>query len=116
MCRPSRARRWLAESVVPAASAKPILLPTLQGEIHTQNQIWQQHVFAPKGHYQTVTDAAGQPYNQYITNPTNQLAAEAARAVAHFHITDLANANIVVAPAGQLQRSECRGHGVLRVP
>ncbi len=80
-------------------------------------------------YYQTVKDSAGPPYNQYITNPTNQLsgiwvdtptrsracprprratrpgssntytdlAAEAARAVAHFHITDLSNANIVVA-------------------
>ncbi len=232
----------LLSVVVPAASAKPIYLPTLQGEIATQNQIWEQHVFAPVGklqppappcpesgllpsplsncglpefpattlpypgnmaywgghvqtnphiyvvywgwgengafpsnepctaekitegtttatlkcdpdgagkyianwvsqlggtqwagvqtqYYQTVNDSAGQPYNQYITNPTNQLsgiwvddtdsitglpktsssnapgasntytdlAAEAARAVAHFHITDLNNANIVVA-------------------
>jgi hypothetical protein len=80
-------------------------------------------------YYQTVKDSAGQPYNQHITNPANQLggiwvddansirglpktsgsnpagptntytdlAAEAARAVTHFHITDLANADIVVA-------------------
>jgi serine protease len=80
-------------------------------------------------YYQTVKDPAGNPYDQHITNPANQLggiwvddtnsitglpktsssnpagatntytdlAAEAARAVAHFHITDLANANIVIA-------------------
>lgn len=80
-------------------------------------------------YYQTVNDSAGQPYNQYITNPTNQLAglwaddansitglpktsasnaagpsntytdlaAEAQRAVVHFHITDLADSQIVVA-------------------
>ena len=232
----------LLSVAVPAASAKPIYLPTLQGEIAAQHQIWEQHVFAPVGqlqppappcpengmlpapfsscglpefpattlpypgnmaywgghvqtsphvyvvywgwgekgafpsnepctaekitegtttatlrcdpdgagkyianwvsqlggtqwagvqtqYYQTVKDPAGQPYNQYITNPSNQLsgiwvddtdsitglpktsssaapgsgntytdlAAEAARAVAHFHITDLNNANIVVA-------------------
>jgi hypothetical protein len=232
----------LLSVVVPAASAKPIYLPTLQAEIATQHQIWEQHVFAPVGqlqppappcpengmlpapfsncglpefpattlpypgnmaywgghvqtsphiyvvywgwgengafpsnepctaekitegtttatlkcdpdgagryianwvsqlggtqwagvqtqYYQTVKDSAGQPYNQNITNPTNQLsgiwiddtdsitglpktsssnppgssntytdlAAEAARAVAHFHITDLSNASIVVA-------------------
>ncbi|HWE10567.1 MAG TPA: hypothetical protein VG325_14540 [Solirubrobacteraceae bacterium] len=80
-------------------------------------------------YYQTATDPAGQTYQQHITNPTDQLAgiwvddsnsitglpktsatnapgttntytdlaAEAARAVQHFHITDLANADIVVA-------------------
>jgi serine protease len=80
-------------------------------------------------YYQTVKDSAGNPYNQYITNSKNQLggiwvddsnsitglpktlgsnpagptntytdlAAEAARAVTHFHITDLADADIVVA-------------------
>ncbi len=80
-------------------------------------------------YYQTVTDSAGKAYNQYITNPTNQLAgiwvddsnsitglpatsasnpggptntytdlaAEAARAAAHFHVTDLADANFVIA-------------------
>jgi hypothetical protein len=80
-------------------------------------------------YYQTATDSAGKPYNQYITNPTDQLAgiwvddsnsitglpgtsssnpggptntytelaAEAARAAAHFHVTDLANANFVIA-------------------
>jgi len=80
-------------------------------------------------YYQTATDRSGKAYNQYVTNPRDQLgglwvdgqnsitglpktsatnaagakntytdlAAEAARAVAHFHITDLANANIVIA-------------------
>jgi serine protease len=80
-------------------------------------------------YYQTATDPSGKTYNQYVTNPSNQLggmwvddqnsiaglsktsatnaagptntytdlAAEAARAVAHFHITDLANASIVIA-------------------
>jgi serine protease len=80
-------------------------------------------------YYQTVKDSAGKPYNQYITNPSDQLsgiwaddtnsitglpktsssnppgptntytdlAAEAARAVAHFHITDLSNADLVIA-------------------
>ena len=80
-------------------------------------------------YYQTVKDPSGNPYSQYITNPTNQLggiwvddrnditalaktsgdnpagpsntytdlAAEAARAVSHFRITDLRNANIVIA-------------------
>jgi serine protease len=80
-------------------------------------------------YYQTATDPAGLTYQQHITNPTNQLAgmwvddtnsitglpktsatnaagptntytdlaAEAARAVQHFHITDLANAVVVVA-------------------
>jgi serine protease len=80
-------------------------------------------------YYQTVTGAAGQTSQQHITNPADQLAgiwvddtnsitglpktsasnpsgptntytdlaAEAARAVQHFHITDLANADIVVA-------------------
>ena len=80
-------------------------------------------------YYQTVKDSAGNPFNQYIANPANQLAgiwvddtnditrlpktsgdnkagptntytdlaAEAGRAVAHFHISDLANADIVVA-------------------
>jgi serine protease len=225
-----------------AAAAKPILMPTLQKEVQAQQQIWQQHTFAPKGslqppappcpengmlpppfsscgvpeapattlpypgnmaywgghvqtnphvymvywgwgqkgafpagqpctaekitegpttatlkcdpdgagkymanwvyqlggtqwageqtqYYQTVNDPAGNGYSQYITNPANQLggiwvddansitglpktsasnppgatntytdlAAEAARAVSHFHITDLANADIVIA-------------------
>jgi serine protease len=80
-------------------------------------------------YYQTVKDSAGNPYSQYITNPTDQLggmwaddtnsitglpttsgtnpggptntytdlAAEAQRAVAHFHITDLSNSDIVIA-------------------
>jgi hypothetical protein len=80
-------------------------------------------------YYQTATDSAGNHYNQYITNPTDQLAgiwvddsnsitglpgtsasnpagtantytdlaAEAARAAAHFHVTDLADANFVIA-------------------
>ena len=42
----------LLSVVVPAASAKPIYLPTLQGEIATQHQIWEQHVFAPVGQLQ----------------------------------------------------------------
>ncbi len=33
----------------PAASAKPILLPTVQREVQMQHQIWNQHVFAPVG-------------------------------------------------------------------
>ena len=226
----------------PAASAKPILMPTIQREVQQQRQIWKQHVFAPQGalqppappcpesgmlpspfsncglpefpattlpfpgnmaywgghvqtdpkvyvvywgwgqkgafpasqpcqkesivegkttatlkcdpdgagkymadfvsqmggtqwagvqdqYFQTVNDPSGQPYNQHINNPTNQLggiwvddansitglpntsgdnpagptntytdiAAEAARAVAHFRLTDLSNANIVIA-------------------
>jgi serine protease len=80
-------------------------------------------------YYQTINDSAGKPYNQYITNPADQLggiwvddansiaglpktsatnspgvtntytdlAAEAARAAAHFHVTDLANADFVIA-------------------
>ena len=80
-------------------------------------------------YYQAVTDPSGNPYNEHIANPADQLggmwaddtnsitglsktsasnpagptntysdlAAEAARAVAHFHITDLANADIVIA-------------------
>src|SRR4051794_36156767 len=80
-------------------------------------------------YYETVKDPSGQPFNQHIANPTNQLggiwvddsnditglpktsgdnpagptntytdlAAGAARAVAHFHITDLTNANVVIA-------------------
>ena len=32
-----------------AASAKPILMPTLQKEIQMQRALWQQHVFAPVG-------------------------------------------------------------------
>ena len=34
------------------ASAKPILMPTLQKAIQTQKQIWSQHVFAPVGSLQ----------------------------------------------------------------
>jgi hypothetical protein len=80
-------------------------------------------------YYQSVTDPAGQTYNQYFTNPSNflagvwvddtnaiaplartnatnppghtntytDLAAEAQRAVAHFGIKDLVNADIVIA-------------------
>jgi hypothetical protein len=80
-------------------------------------------------YYQTVNDSAGNPNKQYITNPADQLggiwvddansitglpktsatnppgstntytdlAAEAARAAAHFHVTDLANADFVIA-------------------
>ena len=36
----------------PAASAKPILMPTVQREVQQQRQIWQQHVFAPAGSLQ----------------------------------------------------------------
>ncbi|MGA9857494.1 MAG: hypothetical protein WBQ18_06495 [Solirubrobacteraceae bacterium] len=35
-----------------SASAKPILMPTLQKEIQAQQQIWQQHTFAPVGSLQ----------------------------------------------------------------
>ena len=35
-----------------AASAKPILMPTLKKEIQSQRAIWQQHVFAPVGSLQ----------------------------------------------------------------
>ncbi|HEX4671281.1 MAG TPA: hypothetical protein VH279_03380 [Solirubrobacteraceae bacterium] len=35
-----------------AASAKPILMPTVSKEIATQRAIWQQHVFAPVGSLQ----------------------------------------------------------------
>ena len=35
-----------------AASAKPILMPTLQKEVQTQRAYWQQHVFAPVGSLQ----------------------------------------------------------------
>src|SRR5207302_5160618 len=35
-----------------AASAVPILMPTLQNEIHKQHEIWSQHVFAPIGKLQ----------------------------------------------------------------
>ncbi len=35
-----------------AASAKPILMPTLKKEIQAQRAIWQQHVFAPAGSLQ----------------------------------------------------------------
>ena len=232
----------LLGAAAPAAFAKPILMPTLTGEIQAQQQIWSQHVFAPVGklqppappcpengklpapfsncglpefpattlpypgnmaywgghvqtnphiyivywgwgehgafptgstctqekliegptsatlacdpagagkymadwayqlggtqwageqtqYSQTVKDPAGHPYSQYITNPTDQLAgmwaddtnsitslpktsasnpagpnntytdlaAEAQRAVAHFHVTDLSNADIVIA-------------------
>jgi len=80
-------------------------------------------------YYQTVNEAAGQPFNQHITNSSDQLsgiwvddtnalgglpktsasnppgpsntytdlAAEAARAAAHFHVTDLSNADVVIA-------------------
>jgi serine protease len=80
-------------------------------------------------YYQTVKDPAGNPYDQHIANPTEQLAgiwvddadsitglpktlasnppgatntytdlaAEAARAAAHFHVTDLPDADFVIA-------------------
>ena len=68
-------------------------------------------------YYQTVDDPAGKAYNQYITNPSSvlagvwsddidpinanitytQMAQEAARAAAHFHVSDLANANFIIA-------------------
>jgi hypothetical protein len=35
-----------------AASAKPIFMPTVQAEIQSQQQYWQQHTFAPKGKIQ----------------------------------------------------------------
>ncbi len=35
-----------------AASAKPILMPTLRQEIQTQKRYWQQHTFAPQGSLQ----------------------------------------------------------------
>jgi hypothetical protein len=35
-----------------AASAKPILMPTLKKEVQAQRAIWQQHVFAPVGSLQ----------------------------------------------------------------
>jgi hypothetical protein len=35
-----------------AASAKPILMPTLQKEVQSQRAIWQNHVFAPAGSLQ----------------------------------------------------------------
>ena len=35
-----------------AASAKPILMPTLQKEVQAQRAYWQQHVFAPAGSLQ----------------------------------------------------------------
>ncbi len=35
-----------------AASAKPILMPTLPGEVGAQQQIWQAHVFSPVGSLQ----------------------------------------------------------------
>ena len=79
-------------------------------------------------YYQTVTDPAGNSYNEHVTNPSDQLggiwvddansitglprtsssnpagptntytdlALEAQRAVRYFHITDLADANIVI--------------------
>src|SRR6476646_8266106 len=37
---------------VAAASAKPILMPTVSKEAATQRAIWQQHVFAPVGSLQ----------------------------------------------------------------
>jgi hypothetical protein len=68
-------------------------------------------------YYQTLTDPSGHTFNQYITNPANQLkgvwfdnasaidpkmtyteiAQEAARAVKHFHATDLLNSQFVIA-------------------
>jgi hypothetical protein len=68
-------------------------------------------------YYQTLTTGTGQSYNEYITNPSNYLAGvwvddtdptsasitytdmatEAARAVAHFHVTDLADSNFIIA-------------------
>ena len=68
-------------------------------------------------YYETAYDAAGHPYNTYITNPANQLkgvwfddtspidpkmtyteiAQEAARAVAHFKVTDLLDSQFVIA-------------------
>ena len=41
-----------AAGSVAAASAKPILMPTVSKEIATQRAIWQQHVFAPAGSLQ----------------------------------------------------------------
>jgi serine protease len=68
-------------------------------------------------YYETLTDASGNPYNVHIQNPLNQLkgvwydntspidpkmtyteiAREAARAVQHFHVTDLLNSQFIVA-------------------
>jgi len=68
-------------------------------------------------YYETLKDPSGNPYNVYVQNPVNQLkgvwyddsspidasmtyteiAQEAQRAVAHFHITDLLNSQVVVA-------------------
>ena len=41
-----------AAGSVAAASAKPILMPTVSKEAATQRAIWQQHVFAPTGSLQ----------------------------------------------------------------
>ena len=246
----------LLSAAVPAASAKPILFPTLPSEVQQQQQIWQQHVFAPVGklqppappcpetgklpapfsncglpefpattlpdpgnmaywgghvqakphvylvywgwgqkgafpatrpcraeqivegattatlkcdpdgagkymadyvyqlggtqwagtqtqYYQTVKDAAGHPYNQHVTNPADQLggiwaddansisglpktsasnpagatntytdlAAEAARAAAHFHVTDLADADFVIAQPANYSDPNAVGTG-----
>ena len=68
-------------------------------------------------YYETLTDSSGHPYNVHIQNPVNQLkgvwyddtspidahmtyteiAQEAARAVTHFHVTDLLNSQFIVA-------------------
>jgi serine protease len=42
----------LAGTALSTASAKPILMPTLQGEVAQQHQIWEKHVFAPVGSLQ----------------------------------------------------------------
>jgi hypothetical protein len=68
-------------------------------------------------YYETTFDSSGHPYNAYVSNPINQLkgvwydnaspidpkmtyteiAKEAARAVKHFHVSDLLNSQFVVA-------------------
>jgi hypothetical protein len=94
-------------------------------------------------YYQRVKDAAGQLYDQHITNPADQLAgiwvddansitglpktsgsnpagptntytdlaAEAARAAAHFHVTDRADANFVIAQPADYSDPNAVGTG-----
>ena len=82
-------------------------------------------------YYQTVTDASGAQHQQFITNPANQLAGvwvddtdpidknltytqmaqEAARAVAHFGVTDLADANFVIAQPQNFSDPQAQAQG-----
>ncbi|MGZ4349406.1 MAG: hypothetical protein ACXVRX_02640, partial [Solirubrobacteraceae bacterium] len=57
---------WLGAGAA-TAGAKPILMPTLAKEIQTQQQIWQQHTFAPGGALQPPAPPC--PENGMVPSP-----------------------------------------------